>query len=120
MMICGGEVRNEDPQARQMHLAGAEGVEDGGKLSCRARYPEPVVGGVLGEAELHHTEREHGGARHLEVELSLLDLGEMDEKVRFDDAAAPEDLAGCQEKLFIAKGSEGRIWVHERKRTPRV
>src|SRR3954468_15032157 len=103
-----------------MHLAGAEGIEHGGKLSCRARYTEPVVGRALGEAEFHRAEREHRRARHFEVEFPLFDFGEMDEEICFDDAASPEDVASRGKEVFVAEGSERRIWVHERKRTPRL
>src|SRR5437868_12558965 len=52
------------------------------------------------------------------MKLSLLDFGEMDEEIRFDDAAAAEDPPGCSEELFIAKRGERRIGVvHERIRT---
>src|SRR4051812_20539263 len=83
-------------------------------------HTEPVVGRVLGEAEPRNAEGEHRRAGHFQVQPSLLDFGEMDEEVRFDDAGAPENLASRREELFIAEGSEGRIWVHERKRTPRL
>ena len=52
------------------------------------------------------------------MKVSLLDFGEMDEEIRFDDAGAAEDGPRCGEKLFIAKRREGRIGVdHARTRT---
>src|SRR4051812_36680086 len=101
-------------------MAGAQGVEDRGELPSRMRYAEPVVGGVFGEAEPRNAEGEHRRAGHFQVEPSLLDFGEVDEEICFDDAGAPENLASRREDLFIAQGSEDRIWIHERKRTPRL
>src|SRR3954466_11781170 len=100
-------------------MAGAQGAEDRRELPSRMRYAEPVVGGVFGEAEPRNAEGEHRRAGHFQVEPSLLDFGEVDEEICFDDAGAPENLASRREELFIAQGSEDRIWIHERKRTPR-
>jgi hypothetical protein len=45
------------------------------------------------------------------VQSSLLDFRQMNEEVRLDEAAAPEDFASGGEELYITKGGDSRIGV---------
>src|SRR3954463_7269520 len=47
----------------------------------------------------------------LALQSSLLDFRQMNEEVRLDDAAAPEDFASGGEELYITKGTDSRIGV---------
>jgi hypothetical protein len=46
---------------------------------------DTIAGDVLREAELADAEGEHRGERPIEVELALVDLAEVDEKLCFYD-----------------------------------
>src|SRR5712664_3803260 len=49
--------------------------------ACRPGDVDTIAGGDLREAELADAEGEHRGERPIEVELALVDLAEMDEKL---------------------------------------
>ena len=77
-------MRREQAQPSQVYLSGAERLQDHRHLPCRSGNIDPVAGDVLGKPKLADTEGEHRGERPIEVELALVDLAEMDEKLRFD------------------------------------
>jgi hypothetical protein len=64
-----------------MHLPRAERLQDNRHASCGAGEVDPVAGDVLGKPQLADAEGEHRGERPVEVELPLIDLAEMNEKV---------------------------------------
>jgi len=83
-LVLRGQVRREQAQPGQMHLPGPEGLQDHRHASCRAGDVDPVAGDVLGKTEFADAKGEHGGERPVQVELPLVDLAEMNEKLRLD------------------------------------
>ena len=78
------QVRGEEDQPAQVHLAVGQGREDPGTPSPRAGDLDPFGGGVLGEAKLAHAVGRYRivGFRH--VRLPEVDLGDVCEHVRAD------------------------------------
>src|SRR5216683_814834 len=92
-LVVGSQVRREQAQSGQVHLPRADRLQDHRQASCGAGEVDPAIGGVLGKAELADAEGEHRGERPIEVELPLVDLAEMDEKLRFHPSRFVHELS---------------------------
>jgi hypothetical protein len=98
-----GEVRCQQTQSREVHAPRTRRVEDGRQSPSRARDHDPVVRRGLGESQLCHAEGEHRRMRALEVELPLVDLTEMDEKLRLEHMRFPHQFPRRREQRVAAQ-----------------
>ncbi len=102
-------MRREQAQPAQVHLSEAHRIDDGGDLPRCARYQDAIVGGTLGEPQLPHAEREHRRECAFEIELALVDLGEVQQEVCLDAARILDQLARPGEKLRAAERLENSL-----------
>src|SRR5229473_2421038 len=93
LLVLGGRGMLEKKQSGQVHPPRAEHIQDHRHAPCGAGDIDPAAGHVLGEPELAHAEGEHRGERPIEVELPLVDLCEMDEKLHLQAVRSPHELA---------------------------
>ena len=108
LLIRLGEVRRQQAQTCQVHPPRARSLQDGGQPAAGARHHDAVVRGRLGEPELSHAEREHRRMRALEIQLPLVDLPEMDEKIRLQQLRLPHQLPCRREQRLAAQRLDPR------------
>src|SRR5205807_9294717 len=80
--------------------------------SCSPRQVDPVVRCILGKAELAYAEGEHRGERTFEVELPLIDLAEVEEKLCLDASRFPHELARSGKEGRGTKRFDNGLRVH--------
>ena len=104
-MIFARQVRNEQTHARQMHLAGANHVDDSRQGPSSSRDIDSAVRNVLGEAELADAEPEHRRTCPVGVQLPFVDLSEVDEQIGFVITRSRNDLACAREQVCAAQST---------------
>ena len=120
-MVLVSQMRHEQTQPGQMHPPAPEFLDQGWELPPRPRYRDPVVSDVLGAVELAHAKREHRGKGQVEIELALVDLGEVKKQLRLDDTRCSQERARRREKFTIPQALHRRMRLdHDRSRSTGV
>jgi hypothetical protein len=80
--IVGGEVRTQHQQAREVELAGGNGIEQHGKAAHEASRADAAERFVFGETQLVNTIRVQARASAGAMDPARFDLGEVREQAR--------------------------------------
>ncbi|HEU4798697.1 MAG TPA: hypothetical protein VFT63_07195 [bacterium] len=82
-MVLGPEVRNQQSYCREVYGPIAEQIEDDGIFSSSPGCLDTAIGGILGEMEHLHAISEHRRTAFSEIQLSLVQDGEVGDEGRF-------------------------------------
>src|SRR5436305_5196590 len=94
-----------------MDGTGSERFENQGPATSSSGDHNAVVGGVVGESKLLHTEHVHRREGALGVKLPLVDLGEVKEQLGLGCTRFANELAGAGQEIVVVHYGDCRICI---------
>jgi hypothetical protein len=105
-MVCCGEVGRKESDRCEVQGAVGDELEDHGVRASRPRCVDPLICAAFGEVEKLNAVGVHRRAGRVEVQPSLVDLGDVREEDREKAAGVARDAAKTKKERVVIEMSE--------------